>query len=148
METVILVVHILTCVAMTGLVLLQKSEGGALGIGGGGGGLMTGRGAAGALVRTTIIFGTIFFVTSLALTTMASRSEDGQTSIERSLEGQDGATPVAPGDLMDPDRPILDEQIGLSADPLDEAVIDDSAEAVDPLGVEEGEMEPEATDPQ
>jgi preprotein translocase subunit SecG len=110
METVILVVHILASIAMTGLVLVQKSEGGALGIGGGGGGLMSGRGAAGALVRTTIIFGSIFFITSLALTTIASRSDEGQTSIERSLQGDDGDAPV---DMMDPNATVLDEQLGL-----------------------------------
>ncbi|HBJ39623.1 MAG TPA: preprotein translocase subunit SecG, partial [Hyphomonas sp.] len=72
MQNVILVVHILACLIVTGLVLIQKSEGGGLGIGGGGGGgagsLMSGRGAAGALVRSTIMFAGIFFVTSLALT--------------------------------------------------------------------------------
>jgi preprotein translocase subunit SecG len=64
MQNVILVVHILACVVMTGLVLIQKSEGGGLGMGGGGGGnsLMSGRGAAGALVRTTIILGGVFFI--------------------------------------------------------------------------------------
>ena len=52
------------------MVLLQRSEGGALGIGGGG--FMTGRGQANALTRATAILGTIFFITSLALTVMAN----------------------------------------------------------------------------
>lgn len=56
MQNVILVIHILACLGMIGLVLVQKSEGGGLGIGGGGtNSLMSGRGAAGALVRTTMI---------------------------------------------------------------------------------------------
>jgi preprotein translocase subunit SecG len=55
-------------------VLLQRSEGGALGIGGGGGtgGLFTGRGQANALTRATAILAAIFFVTSVALTVLAS----------------------------------------------------------------------------
>ena len=74
MENVILVVHILTCIAMIGVVLLQRSEGGALGMGGGGGGgLVSGRGAASVLTRTTMILAAVFFVTSLVLTTMATR---------------------------------------------------------------------------
>jgi len=65
MENVILVVHILACIGLIGVVLLQRSEGGGLGIGGGGGGggggLMSGRGAASALTRTTMILAAVFF---------------------------------------------------------------------------------------
>lgn len=86
MQNVILVVHIIACIVMTIVIMLQKSEGGALGIGGGGGGLMTGRGAAGALVRVTMIFGGIFFITSLGLTTLANRGFDDSTLVERAAE--------------------------------------------------------------
>lgn len=70
METVLIVVHLMIVVAMIGVILLQKSEGGALGIGGGGGGFMTGRGAANALTRTTMYLAAGFFVTSIALTVL------------------------------------------------------------------------------
>ncbi len=92
MTNVILVAHILVSIVLIIVVLMQRSEGGALGIGGGGGGggagggLMSGRGVAGALVRTTMIFGAIFFITSLGLTTLATRNSDGRTNIERSLD--------------------------------------------------------------
>lgn len=118
MQNLILVVHIIACLVMTGLVLIQKSEGGGLGIGGGGGGagsLMSGRGAAGALVRSTIIFGGIFFLSSLALTTLANRNNDTRTEVERALgagEDGDGSGPV---DLMDPTAPLLDGQDGIPA---------------------------------
>ncbi len=109
--TVILVVHILVSIVLVGVVLLQRSEGGALGVGGGGGGggLMSGRGAAGALVRTTIIFGGIFFVTSLVLTTLSSReASDGRTAIERELEGDSGGAVGNPLDVLnDIDAPLL-----------------------------------------
>ena len=73
MQTVLIVVHLMVVVALIVTVLLQRSEGGALGIGGGsGGGLFTGRGQANALTRATAILGAIFFATSVALTVLAS----------------------------------------------------------------------------
>lgn len=111
MQNVILVIHILAALAMTGLVLLQKSEGGGLGIGGGGSNsLMSGRGAAGALVRSTMIFGAVFFVTSLTLTSIANRSFDNRSDIERAIEGAaPAAAPTGPIDLLDPTVPLLNE---------------------------------------
>ena len=56
MITVILVVHIMLAIALTGVILVQKSEGGALGMGGGGmGGFMSGRSAANLLTRSTAV---------------------------------------------------------------------------------------------
>jgi preprotein translocase subunit SecG len=78
MLAVLLTIHILVCVAMIGVILLQRSEGGGLGLGTGGGvsGLMTGRGAANALTRTTVIFAAIFITTSIALTLVAKRRDN------------------------------------------------------------------------
>jgi preprotein translocase subunit SecG len=69
MERVVLVIHLMVAVALIGVVLMQKSEGGALGIGGGGGmgNFMTGRGTANVLTRTTAILAACFMVTSLTL---------------------------------------------------------------------------------
>ncbi len=73
----ILVIHLLIALALVGSVLLQKSEGGALGIGGGGGGggggMFSARGAGSALTRTTAILAAAFFATSLTLTVMSAR---------------------------------------------------------------------------
>ena len=66
MQTIVIVIHLLVVVALVGVVLLQRSEGGGLGIGGGSG-FMTARGAANALTRTTAILAAAFFATSLAL---------------------------------------------------------------------------------
>ena len=78
MSTILLVVHLMIALAMIVLVLLQRSEGGALGIGGGSGdGLMSGRGLGNALTRTTGILAGLFFLTSIGLTvlgTMENRS--------------------------------------------------------------------------
>ena len=84
MTNVILVAHILVSIVLVIVVLMQRSEGGALGIGGGGGGagggLMSGSGVTGALVRTTIIFGAIFFISSLTLTTIATHENDWRSN--------------------------------------------------------------------
>ena len=70
METVIVVVHLMVVLALVGVVLLQRSEGGGLGIGGGSG-FMTARGAANALTRATAILAAAFFITSLGLSLLA-----------------------------------------------------------------------------
>lgn len=119
MQNVILVIHILACLAIIGLVLVQKSEGGGLGIGGGGANsLMSGRGAAGAIVRTTIIIGGIFFATSLALTSIANRSNGNKSGIERALEDAAPASaPEQPVDLFDPTVPLLGNEPTLGTVP-------------------------------
>lgn len=70
METVLIVIHLMVVLALVGVVLLQRSEGGGLGIGGGSG-FMTARGAANALTRATAILAAAFFVTSLGLSIIA-----------------------------------------------------------------------------
>ena len=94
MTAVILTVHSLIVLALIGVVLLQRSDGGALGIGGGGsgGGFMTGRGAANALTRTTSILAALFFATSLLL---AIRAGGGETA-EDALDALTGAEVAAP----------------------------------------------------
>ncbi|MDO9708457.1 preprotein translocase subunit SecG [Paracraurococcus lichenis] len=69
MATVLLIIHLFVTLALIGVVLLQRSEGGGLGIGSsqGMGGFMTGRGTANLLTRTTAVLGTAFFLLSLAL---------------------------------------------------------------------------------
>lgn len=71
MEIVVLGIHLLVAVCLIFLVLMQRSEGGALGMGGGGGSLMSGRGAADALARMTSVAGGFFLVTSLGLTMLS-----------------------------------------------------------------------------
>ena len=75
MATVLLVIHLMIAATLVGVVLLQKSEGGALGIGGGGrGGFLTGRGTANLLTRTTAGLAAAFFTTSILLTILANHS--------------------------------------------------------------------------
>ncbi len=90
MITVVFVIHILIALAMIGLILVQRSEGGALGMGGGGGGMMSSRSTANLLTRATAALAGSFMVTSLVLTMLAGR-DTGSTSIL-----DQGGTPPAP----------------------------------------------------
>ncbi len=78
MTEIILVIHLLIALGLIGTVLMQRSEGGALGIGGGGGGggggMFNARGAGNALTRTTAVLALAFFITSISLTIMATKS--------------------------------------------------------------------------
>src|SRR3954469_13002713 len=83
MQTLLLVAELIIAVALICFVLLQRSEGGALGMGGGGGGmggLFTARGAADTLTRTTAILAFLFFATCIGLNILALKGRD-QTSI-------------------------------------------------------------------
>ncbi len=97
MQTVLITFHLIIVVALVGVVLLQRSEGGALGIGGGG--FMTGRGQANALTRATAILGTLFFITSLALTVMANIGRAPKSIFEG----------VAPAGQSEPAGNVLDQ---------------------------------------
>ncbi len=93
MQTVIIVIHLMVVLTMIGVVLLQKSEGGGLGMGGGAG-FMSSRGTANVLTRATAVLAAIFFATSLLLSILAG-IERKPTSI---LQGSGSApAPAAPG---------------------------------------------------
>jgi preprotein translocase subunit SecG len=83
MFTVLLVIHVFVTLALIGVVLIQRSEGGGLGIGGGQGmgSFMTGRGTANLLTRTTAILATVFLALSLVLALMTRNSTSGVSSI-------------------------------------------------------------------
>ncbi|HEY5338383.1 MAG TPA: preprotein translocase subunit SecG [Rhizomicrobium sp.] len=84
MQSVLIIIQLIVSIGLVIVVLLQKSEGGALGMGGSGGGLgslFSPRGAGDALTRTTAILAVIFFATSLALTVLALHGRPQQASI-------------------------------------------------------------------
>lgn len=88
MQNVLIVIHLLIVLALVGVVLVQRSEGGGLGIGGGSG-FMSARGTANALTRVTAILATIFFITSLGLGLLA-RYESRPTDILDRLPATQG----------------------------------------------------------
>jgi preprotein translocase subunit SecG len=96
MQSLLIVVQLVVSLALVAVVLLQKSEGGALGMGGGGsglGGLFSPRGAADTLTRTTAILAIVFFVSSLGLTLFALHGRPEPTSI---LDQQTSPAKVQP----------------------------------------------------
>jgi preprotein translocase subunit SecG len=96
MQHVIIVIHLMLVLALIGVVLLQRSEGGGLGIGSTGG-FMTSRGTANVLTRATAILAGLFFVTSLMLSILAGINRK-PTSILQG--GQSSPTaPAAPTPL-------------------------------------------------
>ena len=92
MQHVVIVIHLMLVLALIGVVLLQKSEGGGLGIGSTGG-FMTSRGTANVLTRATAVLAGLFFVTSLMLSILAGLNRK-PTSI---LQGGAPNAPAAPG---------------------------------------------------
>jgi preprotein translocase subunit SecG len=103
MTSVLLAVHILIALALVGVVLIQRSEGGGLGIGGGtAGGFMTTRGTANLLTRTTAIMAALFMLTSLALAMLAARSHAPATGSILDVP----AAPAAPSPPASPSVPL------------------------------------------
>lgn len=99
METILLVVHLILAIALVGAVLLQRSEGGGLGIGGGG--LMSVRGTANLLTRTTAVLAASFMATSLALAILAGSGSEPRSILDQPA----GAT--APVEQQAPANPSV-----------------------------------------
>jgi preprotein translocase subunit SecG len=106
MQTVVIVVHLMIVATLIATVLLQKSEGGGLGVGGGAG-FMSSRGTANLLTRTTAVLAVGFFLTSLLLSWLASYNRAPSSILDANPASQSqpgGATPVAPptsGGILD-----------------------------------------------
>src|SRR3712207_7274586 len=87
MQTVIIIIHLIIVLALIGVVLLQRSEGGGMGLGGGGGGgvsgFMTRRGQANAPTRATALLAGLLFVTSIALTIVATSGPAPRSILDR-----------------------------------------------------------------
>ena len=96
METVIIVIHLMVIVALIAVVLLQRSEGGALGIGGSGS-FMTSRGQGNVLTRATTILGIAFFATSIAMTVLGQMRE-ARSSVLDTLPVTTAPTAPLPGE--------------------------------------------------
>ncbi|HEV2162502.1 MAG TPA: preprotein translocase subunit SecG [Stellaceae bacterium] len=106
MSTVIVVIHLLFAVALVSVILMQKSEGGALGMGGGGmSGFMTGRSTANLLTRTTAILAVGFFLTSIALAIIAARSRAPGSVIDQAVPTQSLPAPTSPAKPATPPVP-------------------------------------------
>ena len=101
MITVILIIHIILALSIICAVLLQKSEGGGLGIGGSGGaggGFMTARGTANFLTKLTAFLGACFFLTSILLALLSSSNNTSSIAIEveKAVEKNEPIIPTVP----------------------------------------------------
>ena len=110
MSTVLLIIQLIISLILTGLILIQRSEGGALGIGGGGGGgLMSGRSATNSISRLTWILGTAFIINCLALSIVLNM-ENQNTSL---IDDTNAVAPLTDTiDSVDTTTP-LDEEISV-----------------------------------
>jgi preprotein translocase subunit SecG len=115
MITVVLVVHLILAAALVAVILLQRSEGGALGGLGGGtfGGLMTARGSANLLTRTTAILATCFIATSVTLALLANHARHQGTVLDQPVSApqqapaqQPAPTQPAPAQPSEPAPPV------------------------------------------
>ncbi|ANY81475.1 preprotein translocase subunit SecG [Microvirga ossetica] len=116
MQTVLIIVHLIIVLALIGVVLLQRSEGGGMGLGGSGGGgvsgFMTGRGQANALTRATAILAALFFVTSIALTVMATSTRAPRSILDGAAPAPGQQAPAAPqgGNVLEQLQRLQGEQ--------------------------------------
>ena len=96
MENFILVLNIILAVLLVVVILLQKSEGGALGIGVSQDSFISSRSAGNLLTKATAIIATLFIVTSISLTIMAQKEISTSSVLEKVEEKQDPSEPQIP----------------------------------------------------
>lgn len=152
MANVLIVAYLLIVLALIAVILLQRSEGGALGIGGGGGGFMTARGSANLLTRTTAILATLFFATAIGLTILseldrgtsgileratATDGEAAPTSVLDALNSLQGGTTDLPVPASDPVAPAGADPVTQDIAPLEAPAPAAAPEAASDLPVPE-----------
>ena len=110
MIILLLAIHIMVAIALVGVVLLQKSEGGALGMGGGGmSGFMTGRSTANLLTRATAILAAAFMTTSVLLVVLHNRARAPVSLIDQGAPAAPTrpAVPLTPPSPPQPAKPAV-----------------------------------------
>ena len=103
----LLIVQTLIAASLVGVILMQRSEGGGLGVGGSSSGFMTARGAADFLTRSTAILGGAFIVLSIVMAAIAGATRE-PTKIDTSLAGK--AAPIEQSQPATPARPTPAQQ--------------------------------------
>ncbi|HEX7751217.1 MAG TPA: preprotein translocase subunit SecG [Novosphingobium sp.] len=111
----LMVVQALVAAALVGVILMQRSEGGGLGVGGSPSGLMSARGVADFLTRTTAVLATLFVALSIVLAALAVKT-NGSRTIDTSL---DRTTPAAPADPLAGGQPGAPAPAGATPAPAE-----------------------------
>jgi len=96
MENVILIVNVILAVLLVGIILLQKSEGGALGLGASQDSFISSRSAGSVLTKATAIIATLFIITSISLTIMSKDEFSNSSVLEKIEEKLDPSEPQVP----------------------------------------------------
>ena len=131
MQNVILIVHLLIAVCLIAAVLLQRSEGGALGIGGGGGGGIKSRGRTTPVAKLTWGLATAFLTTSITLAILAG----GDPTSESVLDGIGGGQGGAEDGIILPDLPPAAEDSGTVPPAADEVTVPSGSGGDEPAPV-------------
>ena len=96
MENIILAINVISAILLVVVILLQKSEGGALGIGVGQDSFISSRSAGNFLTKTTAIVATLFIITSISLTIMSNKNVTSSSVLERVTEDEESTEPEIP----------------------------------------------------
>lgn len=143
MANVLIVAYLLIVLALIAVILLQRSEGGGLGMGGGGGGggLVSARGSANLLSRTTAILAALFMATAIGLTIISDLDRSTDSILDNAAEGGGEATSVL--DALNALQPNDDFNLPATTD--EPAPVEDSSAADGPdLALPDAEDEPAA----
>ena len=96
MENIVLTLNIILAILLVAIILLQKSEGGALGIGASQDSFISSRSAGGVLTKLTAIIATLFIITSVSLTIMSKEEFSSSSVLEKVEEKEDSSEPQIP----------------------------------------------------
>lgn len=145
MANVLIVAYLLIVVALIAVILIQRSEGGGLGMGSANSnGLVSVRGSANLLTRTTAILAALFFATAIALTILAELDRSTQSILDRAQQQQEGTTP--PETVLDALKQ-LDTQSGATTTTAPATDAAPAAPASDPALATPASEVPAATTP-
>jgi preprotein translocase subunit SecG len=119
MANVLIVAYLLIVLALIAVILLQRSEGGGLGMGSSSNGLVSVRGSANLLTRTTAILAALFFATAIGLTILAELDRSTQSILEQAADPVDDGTgqPVVPTTVLDALNTLNGEPAAPATDP-------------------------------
>ncbi len=96
MENIVLIINVVLAILLIGVILLQKSEGGALGIGVSQDSFVSSRSASSFLTKTTTILATLFIITSITLTVISREEVSNISVLEKMEEKEDSSEPQIP----------------------------------------------------
>lgn len=129
LQTILLVAMILISVALAGVILLQRSEGGALGMGGGPSGMMTARGAGNLLTQTTWTLAVLFFLCAIGLTILGNIERSNRSIVDADAVGELAAPPTSQqAPAQDPSAPAPAQQAAPSLQDLESSLAGASAQ--------------------